>query len=207
VEAETVKRRTALSKAIAGAAIFGALSFVISAFTAPYLPRMPGWGIAFIDPVSIIWIMCFLVFGLYTGLLCSAIGALGLMFFDPFAPIGPLMKLTATVPLMLVFYAGLRLKYQNPCGGELKKVKNYAPLRVAGAALRIVLMVVANILLFMYILNINYAKFSLGGFVLTSWSAVVFVAVLINAEQSVWDCVIPYLAVYSTKVYDRFRFW
>jgi riboflavin transporter FmnP len=48
---------------IAGAAIFGALSVVISALTTPIIPRIPGWGMAIFDPVSIIWIICFLIFG------------------------------------------------------------------------------------------------------------------------------------------------
>ncbi|WP_455367940.1 ECF transporter S component [[Eubacterium] cellulosolvens] len=199
--------RYAYSKAIAGAAIFGALSFVTSALTAPYLPRMPGWGIAFIDPVSIIWIICFLIFGFYTGLLCSIIGTFGLMFFDPFTPIGPVMKFAATLPILLVLYFGLRLKYKIPQGENLKSLRNYIPLCLGGAVIRIIVMTVANILLFTYVLSISYAKFSLGGFSLTSWSAVIFVAVVINAEQSIWDCLLPYLAVHSTKIYDRFRFW
>ena len=39
---------------IAGGAIFGALSIVVGALTAPILPRVPGWGIAYFDPISII---------------------------------------------------------------------------------------------------------------------------------------------------------
>jgi riboflavin transporter FmnP len=197
----------AYTKGITGAAIFGALSFITSAFTAPYLPRMPGWGIAFIDPVSIIWIMCFLIFGLSTGLLCSAIGTIGLMFFDPFTPIGPLMKFFATLPLILIFYLGLKLKYGIPRGEYLKNLKNYIPFGIIGVIFRIIVMILANILLFTYVLNISYVQFSLGGFVLTSWNAVILVAILINAEQSIWDCILPYLTVYSTKVYDRFKFW
>ena len=200
-------KRYGYTKAVAGAAIFGALSFVTSAFTAPYLPRMPGWGIAFIDPVSIIWIICFLIFGLYTGVLCSVIGTFGLMFFDPFAPIGPLMKFAATMPLILMYHFGLRLKDGTPRGENLKSLRNYIPLSIGGAIIRIVVMVLANILVFIYVINISYAKFSLGGFTLTAWGAVVFVATLINAEQSIWDCALPYLAVFSTKIYDRFRFW
>jgi len=202
-------RRTAhsYSKAIAGAAFFGALSFVTSMFTTRYVPRLPVWGIALIDPVSIIWIICFLIFGFYSGLLCSLIGMFGLMFFDPFAPIGPIMKFVATLPLILVFYVGLRIRYKKPNGELLKPLRNYVPLGIAGTTLRILIMILANILFFTYVLNISYAKFSLGGFVITSWNAVILGATLVNAEQSIWDCVVPYIAVFSTKVYDRFKLW
>jgi riboflavin transporter FmnP len=195
------------SRAIAGAALFGALSFVTSAFTTRYIPRLPVWGIALIDPVSIIWIMCFLIFGIRAGLLCSVIGTFGLMFFDPFAPIGPIMKFSATLPIMLTFYAGLRLRFRKPRGEDLKSLRNYIPLSIVGTILRIVIMMIANILFFTYMMDITYARFSLGSFVISSWNAVILGATLVNAEQSIWDCVIPYLTVYSTKVYDRFRLW
>ncbi len=39
---------------VAGAAIFGALSIVVSVYTTGILPRAT-WGIAYFDPVSIIW--------------------------------------------------------------------------------------------------------------------------------------------------------
>lgn len=168
---------------------------------------MPVWGIALIDPVSIIWIICFLIFGLYSGLLCSVIGTFGLMFFDPFAPIGPAMKFSATMPLILMFYLGLRLRYKKPQGHYLKSLKNYVPLGIAGTILRILVMTVANVLFFTYVIDISYAKFSLGSLVISSWSAVILGAALVNAEQSIWDCAIPYIAVYSTKIYDRFRLW
>ena len=88
---------------IAGAAIFGALSTILSVFTAPYLPRVPGMPIAYLDPVSFIWITCFLIFGVRSGLLCSFIGTITLMFADlANAPWGPLMKLAATLSLIIV---------------------------------------------------------------------------------------------------------
>ena len=94
---------------IAGAALFCALSIVFAAFVTPFVPRIPGWGIAIIDPVSIIWVMCFLIFGARSGLLCCVLGTFGLMPFDPFAPIGPLMKLSATVALIIVPIMFLKL--------------------------------------------------------------------------------------------------
>jgi len=89
----------------------------------------------------------------------------------------------------------------------LKLLRNYVPLSIVGTILRIAVMTLANILFFTCILSINYAEFRIGGFVITSWNAVILGATLVNAEQSVWDCLIPYLVVYSTKVYERFRLW
>jgi riboflavin transporter FmnP len=203
----TVKSEYSYTRTVAGAALFGSLSFVTSALTTRYVPRLHVWGIALIDPVSIVWIMCFLIFGLRAGLLCSVIGTFGLMFFDPFAPIGPLMKFVATLPLMITFYVGLRMKHSMPQGEHLKSLKNYVPLSIAGTISRIAIMTLANILFFTYVISINYAQFKLGNVVITSWSAVILGAILVNAEQSVWDCLIPYITVFSTKIYDRFRLW
>ncbi len=60
--------RSGYTRNIGASAVFGGLSIVLAAITAPYLPRMPGWGIAFIDPVSIIWITAYLIFGFFTGI-------------------------------------------------------------------------------------------------------------------------------------------
>ena len=196
------------TRTIGASAVFGGLSLALAAFTAPYLPRMPGWGIAFIDPVSIIWITAYLIFGLTTGVVTSLIGTLGLLFFDPFTPIGPAMKFLATIPIILAFDFGLRLYKKTPYSGEsLKSLKRYVPLSLIGTAIRIVIMTFFNILLFLYIFDLSYAKINLFGLGLSSWDAVIIVAILINAEQSLWDCLIPYLISFSSKVYNIFRFW
>ncbi|MGA3405839.1 MAG: hypothetical protein ABSD49_08925 [Candidatus Bathyarchaeia archaeon] len=197
-----------LTRSIGAAAVFGGLSFVLDALTTPYLPRVPGWGIGFIDPVSIIWVTSYLLFGLMVGLSTSVIGTIGLMFFDPFTPVGPIMKFLATIPIILALDAGMRLGHFKPySGGSLKPLRRYVPLSLVGVIVRVVIMTFMNVLLFMTILNLNYATINLFGFQLMSWDAVVIVAVLVNAEQSVWDCGISYLLTFSTKLYDQFRFW
>ena len=196
------------TRTIGASAVFGGLSLALAALTAPYLPRVPGWGIAFIDPISIIWITAYLIFGLTTGVVTSLIGTLGLMFFDPFTPIGPTMKFLATIPIILAFDLGLRLYKNAPYSGEsLKSLKRYIPLSLIGTVFRIVIMTFINILLFLYIFDLSYAKINLFGTELSSWNAVIIVAILINAETSLWDCLIPYLISFSSKVYNIFRFW
>ncbi len=150
------ERETSMSKSsqlilqISGAALFGALSIVLSAILAPIIPRIPGWGIAIIDPVSIIWVMCFLVFGAKSGILCCVIGTLGLMPFDPFSPIGPLMKLGATLALIIVPIMFLKL-YRTEKGvrniHKIINVRNYVVYGIFGVILRIGIMMIFNALL------------------------------------------------------------
>jgi len=197
-----------MTRKIGAAAVFGGLSFLLEAVTAPYLPRVPGWGIGFIDPVSIIWVTSYLLFGLWVGVSTSVIGTLGLMFFDPFTPVGPIMKFLATIPIILALDAGMRLGHFKPYSGvSLKPLKRYVPLSLAGVIVRVVVMTGMNILLFLTILNLSYATINLFGLQLASWNAVVIVAVLVNAEQSIWDCGISYMLAFSTRLYDQFRFW
>ena len=197
-----------VTRKIGAAPVFGGLSFLLDALTAPYLPRVPGWGIGFIDPVSIIWVTSYLLFGLTVGLSTSVIGTMGLMFFDPFTPVGPIMKFLATIPIILALDGGMRLMHFKPYSGiSLKPLKQYIPLSLVGVTVRVVLMTFMNVLLFLTILSLSYASINLFGFQLTSWDAVVTVAVLVNAEQSIWDCGVSYLLTFSTRLYDQVRFW
>ncbi len=68
-------------------------------------------------------------------------------------------------------------------------------------------MVAANILLFLYLFDVTKVQFKIGTITLSMWNAVIIVAIFINVEQSIWDCAIPYILVYTAKFYERFRFW
>lgn len=190
-------KKTILIIQIAGGAIFGALSIVIS-FIAAFLPRTPQ-GLAYFDPVSIIWVMCFLIFGPLAGILCCAIGTVGLMPFDPFAPIGPLMKLAATITLILTYIIFLKLYKQEP--GESKSAvlkirKNYITYGLLGMIFRIGVMVILNIIVYIAL-----------GFPMELLGAYLVMVVLINALQSVWDLLIPYLIVFGLKLDEKFEIW
>jgi riboflavin transporter FmnP len=214
------ERETVMSKSsrivlqISGAALFGALSLVVSAFTTKILPRIPGWGIAFIDPVSIIWVMCFLIFGAKSGLLCCAIGTLGLMPFDQSLPIvGPLMKFSATIPLIIVpilFLKLFRYKEGVKNSQKIKKPRNYVVYGILGIILRIGVMMIANYLLFVTILADVFPYVSLDFFGLpgvTGWTAIIIVVIFINAETSLWDLIIPYVIVFGAKIDQKFSIW
>ena len=198
---------------ISGAALFGALSLVVSILTTSILPRIPGWGIAIIDPVSIIWIMCFLIFGTKAGILCCVIGTFGLMPFDSFAPIGPIMKFSATFALIIVPILFLKL-YKHEEGvrnsQKIKKMRNYVVYGIFGVLLRIGVMMIANYLLFITVLSDYLAFMSLDFLGLpgvTSWTAVIIVVIFINAETSLWDLIIPYIVVFGFKIDQKFAIW
>ena len=182
-----------------GAAIFGALGAVVAFMTAPYLPRL-AWGIAWIDPVSIIWVSCFFIFGAAAGILCCFIGTVALMFVDPFTPVGPVMKLLATLPMILIPFIILKLKKSwNYSSIELKG-KKIIPLTFASIAVRLIIMFPANILVFIFMFGGVESAGSLWG--LEGIWVILAVVIVINTLQGIWDIAISWLIVYPTKIYQ-----
>ncbi|MFW9827083.1 MAG: hypothetical protein ACFFEY_05615 [Candidatus Thorarchaeota archaeon] len=198
---------------LAGAAIFGALSVVAGAFLAPNIPRIAGWFIAIIDPISIIWITCLLIFGVRAGILCSIIGAVGLMPFDFTGWIGPSMKLVATLSLIIIPIIFLKLykREVNIKGSQkLKKTRNYITYGVLGTVVRIVIMEILNVIVYLTVFAL-YADFITLQFLglpqITGMTAILIGAPLINAWQSLLDLLIPYLLVFTTKLDEKFEIW
>ncbi|MFW9998624.1 MAG: hypothetical protein ACFE9Q_01805 [Candidatus Hodarchaeota archaeon] len=206
--------KTLYTLEIAGAAIFGALSTILSVFTAPYLPRVPGMPIAYLDPVSFIWITCFLIFGVRSGLLCSIIGTVTLMFADlANAPWGPLMKFAATISLIIVPILFLKL-YKKEVGIRksqiIKKPKNYIIHGTLGTGLRVIVTLLLNYILALtiYAPFIAYVNLEfLGHPEITGITAVMIGFPLINAWQSVFDLAVPYLIVFGPKIDEKFEIW
>jgi riboflavin transporter FmnP len=197
VRSTPLSRNTSITLKIAGASLFGALSIVLS-FLAPILPRIPQ-GIAFFDPVSIIWILCFIIFGPSAGILCSIIGFIGLIPFDLSIPvIGPLMKFSATIPLIIVPTLILKL-YKTEEGvlkrDKLKKPKNYLITGLISIIVRDIVMVLINIVVYISFFGPNG---------LEGWLIVI---AIINPIQSIWDLLIPYALVFGTKLDKKFELW
>jgi len=211
--ASSMSKRTRLTLEVTGAALFGAMSLVLSAFLTPIIPRIPGWGIAIIDPVSILWITCFLIFGPKSGLLCCFIGTLALFPFDPFAPIGPLMKLSATLSLIIVPILLLRLYKTEPGirnSQKYKKLSSYIITGSLGIILRIIIMMIFNVWLFLTLFSsfLDYTTLQFIGLPsISGWNALIIGVIIINAETSVWDLLIPYLVVYGLKLDQRYEIW
>jgi riboflavin transporter FmnP len=209
-------KRSKITLEIAGAALFSALSIVVGALLTPTLTqllRIPGWFIAIIDLISLIWVACFYLFGARAGLLCCIVGTIGLMPFDPSAPVGPLMKLAATVSLIIVPIIFLKLYKREPGvrgSQKLKKPKNFVIYGVLGTLLRIVVMVLLNVLVFLTVYSsyVDYISLAFLGLPeVTGLTAVIIGAPLINAWQSGLDLIIPYIIIFGGKLDQQFEIW
>jgi riboflavin transporter FmnP len=199
-----IQQKKNFSVKVAGAAIFGALSYVVSILTTPYIPRIPGWGIAYIDPISIIWMIAFLLFGIEAGLLTYLIGFVILLIFDPFSPIGPIMKIAATIWFVIIpyFYSKFISKqtFSQNC---LKQLKIYVPSILIGLVLRILFMIGFNFFILLYIFRVPLEFMNLAWIGLPEISAipaVIITVILINTIQTIFDTAIPYLIVFNAKL-------
>ena len=193
-----LSKKTRLTLQIVGAAIFSALSLIFSLFVVPYLPRTTE-GIAYFDPVSIIWVTCFLIFGPLAGILCCVIGMILLFPFDPFTPIGPLMKFSATfsliiIPILLLYL--IKRQEGERMSQKLKKLKTYIIYGALGTVVRIIVMVILNIVVY---LALGLDPAGLGYYIV--------IVILLNALTSLWDLLIPYLLVFTTKLDEKFEIW
>lgn len=198
---------------IAGAAIFGALSVVVSVIITPLIPRVPGWFIAIVDPISIIWITCLLIFGVRSGLLCLAVGTIGLMPWDPYPLIGPPMKFSATFSLIIISILFLKLHKREKGilkSQKFKEPRIYIIYGLLGTILRIIIMLMLNILVFLTVFA-DFLGFVNLGFLglpdISGWTAIFIGAPIINAYQSVIDLLIPYLIVFGLKLDKKYEIW
>lgn len=198
--------RKTITIEIVGAAIFSALSIVLSVYLPPF--RL-AWGIAYFDPVSIIWITSFLIFGFRAGILTSVIGTVGLILVDPFlAYFGPFMKFLSTIWFVLIPYLYIRLiKKSQFSGKDLKKLSNYIPSMLIAWLVRCVLMSILNYLIITYMFEMQVDLGWLGFSELTGNLAILITVFLINTIMTLFDTIVPYLLVFTTGIYDRFEIY
>jgi len=198
--------RKTITIEIVGAAIFSALSIVLSVFLPPF--RL-AWGIAYFDPVSIIWISSFLIFGFRAGLLTTVIGAVGLVLVDPFlAYFGPVMKFLSTIWFVLIPYLYIRIIRKTRFNGkDLKKFSNYIPSMLIAWAIRCILMSILNYLIITYMFEMQVDLGWLGFSELAGIWAILITVFVLNTLQSFFDTLIPFLLVFTTGIYDRFEIY
>jgi len=187
---EAPSQRRVDTRKLAGTGVFAALSIVMSPI-AFMLPRV-GWGQAIIDPVSLPWMFCFFLFGLKSGLSCAIIGALALFFFDPTAIpfLGPVWKLIATTPLMIVPYV-LRFSFR----GEQKGFATfgaYALASIPAIIVRATIMPPLVLLYFSFFFG-SWWEFH-GGLVIVAATIVA-----LNTLQSAVDIGVPWATLYAVK--------
>ena len=176
----------------------GGILASISVAVAPsigFIARVAGWGIAFFDHVSIFWMISFLIGGPLVGSISLIAGGIALFPFDPFAPFGPIFKMLATMPMMVVPWYGVR-RLKNNVGGEaLSKPRFYATLMVMALLLRLAIMIPVNLaymLLFIPVFSIEM---------------IINFGIILNVSQSLWDALIPFLIVHPTGVFKNFKMW
>lgn len=205
---ENPKKRLILD--VAGGAIFGALSIVLSIYTTPLLPRVAGWDIAFFDPVSLVWIASFMLFGFRAGMLTAFVGAVGLMPFDPTVWVGATMKLGATIWFILIPYLTAKFKLKKvPNSEEVLASRNFFSGSMIAWLIRLVVMTLLNYIVLTTIFP--YFDFMTLGWLgfpeLSGWYAVLPTVVILNTFQSVVDTMIPYLIIVKGKLYKMSKIW
>jgi hypothetical protein len=180
-------------KQVVTASVLAALS-IAAAPIASFVPRIPGWGIAIFDPVSIFWVVAFLLGGYWVGIVSTFAGTLGLFLYDPTA-IGPVFKLLATLPMILVPWFGVRRLGDKVGGESLSRPRFYATLMLVAFILRISVMVPVNLI---------YGAFAYPFF---STLFILSYAIILNAFQSMWDALIPFIIVHKTDIFKSFGMW
>jgi len=123
------------------------------------------------------------------------------------------MKFSATFALIIVPILFLKL-YKHEEGvrnsQKIKKLRNYVVYGVFGIILRIGVMMIANYLMFITVFA-GFLEFMNLGFIglpdISGWTSVIIVVILINAETSIWDLLIPYIVVFGFKIDQKFAIW
>lgn len=180
-------------KQVVMASVLASLS-IAAAPIAEVVPRIPGWGIAVFDPVSIFWIVSFLLGGVWVGLISVISGTMGLFLYDP-TLVGPIFKLVATLPMLLVPWLGVRIMKKSVGGETLSRPKLYITLMFLAFLVRSALMIPINL---MY------------GAVAYPYLTIEYIAgyaLILNAFQSLWDALIPFIIVHPTGVFKTFKMW
>ena len=193
-ELTEVSERSTRVKQAALAAIMAALSLA-SAPIASVIPRIPGWDIALFDPTSFFWIIAFLVGGYFVGLVTVFAGTVGLFFFDP-SGVGPLFKILATLPMIIIPWLMVRFATEDREGKRLSAPLFYIMAMFAGTLLRLLIMVPTNLVM----VPLLYGPIWPAEFIITY-------TLVLNLSQSLWDALIPYLIVHKTQIFEKFGMW
>ncbi|MFX1259831.1 MAG: hypothetical protein ACFFAN_18420, partial [Promethearchaeota archaeon] len=126
--------------------------------------------------------------------------------------IGSVFKFLATIPLIII--PTLMLKLHKREKGEfkskkLKDPKKFAITGILSIAVRIGLMIVANIIFFMiFVEYFAFADLSIIGLGnIKGWTAIIVFTIIVNAYQGALDLLIPYLLVYKTKLDEKYEIW
>ena len=180
-------------KKVVVASVLASLSIAVAPIV-EIVPRIPGWGIALFDPVSLFWIVSFLIGGIWVGLVSTVAGTIGVFLYDPTA-IGPVMKLIATLPMIIVPWLGVRRLRREVGGESLSNARFFFKFTIIAFIVRILLMVP---------INVAYGAIAYPFFTI---EFIVTYAIILNAVASFWDALVPYILVHKTQVFKTFKMW
>ncbi|MCK5151906.1 MAG: hypothetical protein KAQ65_08695 [Candidatus Thorarchaeota archaeon] len=181
------------TRKVAVGGVLGALSIAL-AYTASFIPRIPGWGIALFDPVSLIWIMAFLIGGIQVGMITTYAGFFGLFLFDP-TGIGPIFKFLATVPMILVPWLAMEFSKSKVGGQHLSSARTFSKYMVVAFIIRLGIMIPLNLLIVPIFFGLTDVNF------------IITYTLILNSLQSLWDALIPFYVVHRTRIFENFRMW
>jgi hypothetical protein len=175
------------------ASVLASLSIAVAP-VAGFLTRVGGWGIALFDPVSLFWVAAFLIGGRKVGFVSMAAGTVGLFLFDP-TGIGPFFKLAATAPMIIVPWVLANRSEHDRKGMYLSDTRAYTVSMLGASILRLAIMIPVNLIVVSIMLPF------------IGISEIITITLTLNAFQSFWDALVPYVIVHKTPVYDKFGMW
>lgn len=202
------------AKKVAVAAVLASLSVAVSPIAAG-IPRIPLFGIAIFDPISLFWMIAFLVGGFWVGLFSMATGAFMLNFFDPYPIFGPMLKFLATFPMVILPWLAVRNTENqgqsrllsivqrigrqpdsgNLGGALLSKTRIFSLLMVLSYLVRIAVMTPVNLIVVPFIWGVTDPGF------------IIIYTVGLNTIQSFWDAFIPFIVVHRTPIFSNYGMW
>ena len=145
------------------------------------------------DPVSIVWIIAFLIGGIEVGIITTYAGFFGLFLFDP-TGVGPVFKFIATVPLILIPWLLMKRAGRDD-GAFLSSRSVFARYMFLGFIVRLLLMIPINLVMVPALFGLNDVSF------------IIQYTFVLNTLQSLWDTLVPFLIVYRTRLFEEFRLW
>lgn len=213
-ELSEISPSTERTKKVAAAAILASLSVAVSP-VASFVPRVPLFGIAVFDPISLFWIIAFLVGGIWVGVFSMAAGGIMLNFFDPYPIIGPILKMLATAPMIILPWLAVRKNGEQEKrsilrissrltgvvedslrgGSALSKMRLYAGLMFLAFLVRVGMMIPVNLVVVPIIFGVSDPTF------------IITYTVVFNTIQSFWDAFLPFLLIHRTPVFKNYGMW
>ncbi|MDA4128541.1 MAG: ECF transporter S component [Thaumarchaeota archaeon] len=191
---------------VAGTAVFGALSIVLTVASQGLGLNFPLIPYLQFDLGEVAILLALFIFGPTSALISSVIEFLTLLFIGQNVPVGPLLKLFAIVSSLAGVYAGVRLVSYSKNPGLGKALAMGTAL---GIVVRGLVMTVPNYYLIVFVFTITgITGFLVGSFALvginlseanTLWLVLAFTAIF-NALQLLVVSVVSYVVVRSPQV-------